>query len=98
MAEEDIGYTSTPDFATPDKESSKDDDVDQPNKSVLLELSEELEKDIAENNSFDVIHTPANATPEQKVAAFDDMAIHKGLALHLKKYKIMINNKLKELK
>ncbi len=98
MAEptEDIPY-EVDDFATPDTETPKGADVDQPNKSVLKELSKELAQDIKANKSFDVINLPANATPEQKIAAFDDMAIHKGLALHLEKYKVMIDNKLKEL-
>lgn len=98
MAEptEDIPY-EVDEFATPDKETPKGADVDQPNKSVLVELSKELKHDIAENNSFSVINLPANATPEQKIGAFDEMAIHKGLALYLTKYKLMIDNKLKEL-
>lgn len=95
MAEEDIDYTVS-DFATPEKESRVP-DPDQEKKSVLIEILEELEKDIATNTSFDSITLPANATPAQKIAAFDDMAIHKGLALHLKKYQLMISNKLKEL-
>lgn len=96
---EDIDYTSgeVDDFATPDPEK-KTDDIDQPNKSVLEEISKELAHDIAEHNSFEVLQVPANATPEQKIAAFDDIAIHKGLALYLKKYKLMIDNKVKELK
>lgn len=93
---EDIPYEVS-DFATPDKEPSKTADPDQPNKSVLIEISKELAKDIADHNSFDVIHLPANAKPEEKIAAFDEIAIHKGLALHLKKYKSMIDDKIKEL-
>lgn len=93
---EDVDYQVS-EFATPDKTDEQIDD-DQPNKSVLLEVHNELEKDIAENNSFSVITIPANATPEQKIAAFDDMAIHKGLALYLTKYKIMIEDKIKELR
>lgn len=97
MAEptEDIPY-EVDDFATPD-EDDKRPDPDQDKKSVLVDVSEELERDIALNSSFDVINLPANATPEQKIAAFDDMAIHKGLAIHLKKYKLMIDNKIKEI-
>lgn len=96
---EDIDYTGeVDDFAVADPETPKGADPDQPNKSVLKEVSEELARDIATNNSFDVIHVPANAKPEDKIAAFDDIAIHKGLALHLEKYKVMIDNKLKELK
>lgn len=93
---EDIPY-EVDEFTTPDKETPKGGDVDQPNKSVLIELSKELKRDIITNKSFDVINLPANATPEQKIAAFDDMAIHKGLALHLQKYKLLIDNKIKEL-
>lgn len=97
MAEDiDIPY-EVDDFATADQETPKGADVDQPNKSVLVELSKELKRDIAINKSFDSIHLPANAKPEEKIAAFDEMAIHKGLALHLQKYKLMIDNKLKDL-
>lgn len=97
---EDIPY-EVDDFATPDEDASEKDkrpDPDQAHKSILKEVSKELAKDIAENNSFDSLHLPANAKPEDKIAAFDEMAIHKGLALHLKKYKIMIDEKIKELK
>lgn len=98
MAEptEDVPYSSVDDFASPDEEK-RTPDVDQANKSVLRQVSEELEKDIAEQSSFDSLNLPSNATAEQKIAAFDEMAIHKGLALHLKKYKLMIDSKLKEL-
>lgn len=96
MAEtEDVPYEVS-DFATPDKEEEQD--PDQPNKSVLLEVAEYCEKQIAEHNTFDVINLPANAKPEEKVAAFDDMAIHKGVAMHLRNIKSMIDDKLKELK
>ncbi len=91
---EDIPY-SVSEFATPDDEKTPDED--QPNKSVLLEVMEELQKDIAIHNTFDVISLPANATNAEKIAAFDEMAIHKGLALHLNKYRQMIDNKIKEL-
>jgi len=83
-------------FAIED-EPDRTPDPDQAKKSVLEAVVKELEEDIAVHSSFDVINLPANATPEQKVGAYDEIAIHKGLALHLKKYKIMINNKLKEL-
>lgn len=92
---EDIPY-QVDDFATEDT-TPKGADPDQPNKSVLVQISKEMARDIAEQNSFDSIHLPANATPEQKIAAFDEMAIHKGLVVHLNKYKTMIDNKLKEL-
>jgi hypothetical protein len=93
---EDIDYT-VDEFATEDQ-PDRTPDPDQNRKSVLQEVHDELQKDIAINNSFDVIQVPANAKPEEKIAAFDEIAIHKGLALHLEKYRIMIDNKLKELK
>lgn len=93
---EDIDYT-VDEFATPDPEPKKGADVDQPNKSVLKEVSRELAIDIATQKSFESIELPVNAKPEDKIAAYDQIAIHKGLALHLQKYKLMIDNKLKEL-
>jgi len=93
---EDIPYEVS-EHATPDPED-KTDDVDQPNRSVLEELSEVIAKDIADHNSFDVVNLPANATPEQKIAVFDEIAIHKGLAMNLRKYKSIVDEKVKELK
>lgn len=97
MAEptEDIPYIVS-DFATA-KEEDRTPDPDQEKKSILTELSEELAHDIAQHNSFEVLQIPASATAEQKIATFDEIAIHKGLALYLKKYKLMVDNKLKEL-
>lgn len=93
---EDIDYT-VDEFATPDPEPKKGTDVDQPNKSVLKEVSQELANDIATESSFASITLPVNAKPEDKIAAYDEIAIHKGLVLHLQKYQLMIDNKLKEL-
>lgn len=93
---EDIDYTTAPDFATPEDESKPDED--QPNKSVLYEVAKEIARDIKIYNSLDGIGLPANATPQDKIAAFDQMAINKGLALNLQKYKLMIDNKIKELR
>lgn len=91
----DIPY-EVDDFAL-EAEADHTPDPDEGKKSVLVELSEEMAQDIETHNSFDVINLPANAKPEDKIAAFDEMAIHKGLALYLKKYKLKIDNKLKEL-
>lgn len=92
---EDIPYNVS-EHATPDDERQSF-DVDRPNKSILVQLSKEIGRDIEIQKSFDSIHLPQNATPEQKIAVFDEMAIHKGLAVHLEKYKLMIDNKIKEL-
>lgn len=95
MAEtEDVPY-SVSEFATPEDE--KQPDEDQPNKSVLVEMQKYLREAIAEHNTFDVVNLPDNATKEEKVAAFDMMAIHKGLVMHLRTVKTMIDNKIKEL-
>lgn len=91
---EDIPYNIS-DFATPEDEKRADED--QPNKSVLLEVSKEIANDIKKFSSLEGVGLPANATPEDKIAAFDQMAINKGLALHLEKYKLMIDSKIREL-
>jgi len=92
---EDVPYTA-PDFATPEKETENDED--QPNKSVLLDVAEYCAKAIAEHNTFDVIDMAPGSTPEQKIAAFDDMAIHKGVVMHLRNIKNIIEDKIKELR
>lgn len=91
---EDIPYTVS-DFATPDEEQVVD--VDRPHKSVLVKISESMAADIARHKSFDILQLPSNATPEQKAAVFDEIAIHKGLAMYLEKYKADIDKKIKEL-
>lgn len=93
---EDIEYTSVDDFAI--AEDNHTFDVDQPNKKVLEEVSEELAKDIKEHSDVKSIYLEQNATPEQKIAAYDQIAIHKGLVLYLEKYKTMIDNKIRELR
>lgn len=92
---EDIDYQA-PDFATPDKEA-KTPDEDQAYKGVIKEVLEEVKHDIKQEGSFTSLNTPANATVEEKVAAYDEIAIHKGVALYLNKYKVMLEDKLKEL-
>lgn len=84
-------------FAIPDEEP-RTPDPDKRRKSILVQVSKELDRDIATHNSFESLQLPANATPEQKIALYDEIAIHKGLALHLQKYKSLIDGKLKGLK
>ena len=93
---EDIPYTSVDDFASSEPDNKRT-DIDQANKSVLVQLSKDIGEDIKASNSFTVINLPANATRDQKVAAFDEMAIHKGLAMHLARYKQLVDDKIKEL-
>lgn len=92
---EDVPY-EVDDFATSDDEPDTD-TPDQTVETVLIkDLRKYLKEAIVEHSSFDAIHVPANATPEQKIAAFDDMAIHKGLVMHLRNVQQIINNKVKE--
>lgn len=51
-----------------------------------------VDKAIADHNSFDVLHLPQNATPEEKQAVFDEMFNHKGMVHHLRQIKEIINN------
>lgn len=100
--EDEDDFNTDPDYLVSDHAVADDDrdkaaDPDQPNKSILHKVSQELAKDIETHNSFDSLNLPANATAEQKIAAYDEIAIHKGLALHLQKYKYMIDDKIKEL-
>lgn len=89
---EDIPYTA-PDFVTPDKKEDAQ-DVDQPNKSVLLDTVEYLDEAIQEHNTLDVIdlQETAKMTPTQQVA------VHKLVTQHLRSVKNIISNKVKELK
>ena len=63
---------------------------------VIQEIRTYLKTAIEEHNTFDVIELSNNATPEQKIAAFDMMAIHKGLIMHLRNVQTIINNKVRE--
>lgn len=92
---EDVPYNA-PDFVTPDKDNEQDED--QPNKSVLLDVLQYCEKAILEHNTFDVLSLPQNATPEDKCAVFDEMFNHKGVVMHLRNIKNMIEDKVEELK
>lgn len=51
---------------------------------------------INESESTVVLNLPTNATPEQKIAVFDEIAIHKGVAMHLRNVEEIINNMVKE--
>lgn len=93
---EDIPYEVSDDYVV-DHSEEKTDDIDRVNKSVLHDVLKEIEADIKIQNSFASLNLPQNATPEQKIAVFDEIAIHKGVAAHLEKYFLMIDNKIKEL-
>lgn len=95
MATEDIPY-GVSDYAMTKEEVAPD--VDRPNKSVLLKVQKYLEQQIERSLSIDALSLPHNATDEEKVAAFNEIAIHKGVAMHLRNIKSTIDNKVKELK
>lgn len=63
---------------------------------LIQEIRAYLKTAKAEHNTFDVLDLPNNATQEQKVAAFDMMAIHKGVTMHLRNIETIINNKVRE--
>lgn len=88
---EDVPYTA-PDFTTPDKD--REDDDDQPNKSVLLDAQQYLKEAIEEHNTLDVIDLmeTAKMTPTQQVA------VHKFVIQHLRAIKTVIDEKVEELK
>jgi hypothetical protein len=89
---EDVPYTAQ-DFATPDRED-KIDDVDQPNKSVLLETQRYLKEALAEHNGFDII----DLTEQAKMTTTQQIAVHKLVINHLRNIKSTIDNKVKELR
>lgn len=89
---EDVPYTNIDDFATPEKENKKD--PDQPNKSVLIEVSEDLGEAIEAHSGFDVI----DLTEASKMNPTQQIAVHKLVVSHLKSAKLNIDNKIKELK
>lgn len=92
MATEDIPY-SVSDFATPDPDK-KAADIDQPNKSVLVEIQKYLKEAIGEHNSLDVI----DLNIVDKMSPTQQVALHKLLVSHLRNIKQVIDNKVKELK
>lgn len=63
---------------------------------VIQEIRDYLKAEIYAQNSFDSVNLPANAKPEDKIAVFDEIAIHKGLAMHLRNVLEIINNKVRE--
>ena len=63
---------------------------------VIQEIRAYLKTAITEHNTLDVLELPNNATPEQKAASFDMIAIHKGVIMHLRNIQTIINNKIRE--
>lgn len=93
MAEtEDIPY-SVGEHATPEPDKSAD-DVDKPNKSVLLDVRKYLDEAIVEHNSLDVI----DLTEQAKLTPGQQIAVAKQVVNHLRNVKNVVEEKIKELK
>lgn len=91
---EDVPYNVS-DFATEDQE--QDDDEDQSNDSRLVKaLRTYLKNAIKDANTLDVLDLPKNATVGDKVAAFNEAAIHKGVVFHLRNLQQEIDNTIRE--
>lgn len=90
-------------FAVADEEALDDDEVDELetdqviNASIIKEIQEYCATEVAKGNSFDVLNIPQNATDEQRLAVFNEMAIHKGVVMHLRNIQTIITNKIKEI-
>lgn len=91
MGNEDIPYSNINDFATPEKEAV---DVDQPNKSVLVEIQQYLTEQIAETSSIKVI----DLTRSTKLSVEEQIAVYKLVTNHLENIKSMIDEKVGKLK
>lgn len=93
---EDVNY-EVDSFAIEDLPDTSDElEGISPESALVQELRAYLDKALAEHNSFDVLHIPQNATPEDKVAVFDEMFNHKGMVHHIRQLQQIINNRVKE--
>lgn len=96
-ANEDLMEGDVPSHALPDDHVDTS-DSDQVNKSVLIEVIEEMEQDIAALKTTDALLLPKNASDEDKINAYNDMALHHLAAAYLDKYKLKLKTKVEELK
>lgn len=92
---EDIPYNVS-DHAIEDAQTDTSDAEISAESKLVKKIRAYLKDAIADSNSFDVLQLPANATPEQKIAVFDEIAIHKGVAMHLRNVEEIIINMVKE--
>lgn len=88
---EDVPYNVS-DHATPDNKEKQD--VDQPNKSVLVKVQKYLEEALVEHNGLDLI----DLTEQAKMTPTQQIAVHKLVINHLRNIKSDIDNKIKELR
>lgn len=92
---EDIPYNIS-DHAIEDVKTDDDDAEISAESKLVKKIRAYLKREIDASNSFDVLNLPGNATPEQKIAAFDEIAIYKGVVMHLRNIEEVINNMVKE--
>lgn len=92
---EDIPYNIS-DHAIEDTKVDTSDAELSAEAKLVKKIRAYLKNAIAESESSVVLNLPANATPEQKIAVFDEIAIHKGVAMHLRNVEEIINNMVKE--
>lgn len=85
-------------FAIPEDEAATttEDKKLSPRNQLVKALRAYTKEAIASHNSFDILHLPKNATPEDKCAVFDEMFNHKGLVHHLRQVEQIISNHVKE--
>ena len=96
MAEtEDVPYEVS-DFATADEEQEVDEEEQTTDSRLVKALRKYLNEEIIKANTLDVMHLPQNATVADKIAAFNEAAIHKGVVFHLRNLKQEINNIIRE--
>lgn len=89
---EDIPYNVN-EFATSEPEI-KADDAEQPNKSVLVEVSEYLGEVMGAHNTMEIL----DITKDSPFSVEQQVAIHKHIINHLQTIKSMVDTKIKELK
>lgn len=94
---EDISGDIDPFAMADDQDDPANTDEEQTVETVLIqEIRKYLKEEIAKSNTLDVMDLPKNATNAEKIAAFNEAAIHKGLVFHLRNVQNIINNKVKE--
>lgn len=88
---EDAPYAHIDDFAIEDPDTAQQVSQENNESRKVAEIKRYIKAAILEHNSFDVLNLPANAKPEEKMAVFDEIAIHKGVAMHLRNIEAIIN-------
>lgn len=93
---EDIEYNSVDEFAIADEEKEADEEEQTTDTQMIKAVRKYLREEIIKSNTLDVLNLPQNATVSDKIAAYNEAAIHKGLVMHLRNLQQEINNIIKE--